>query len=309
MAKKKKPTKWQRNYENVVRAQNRAKSVIAELSAQGQDVSEYLIALVNRPLKTTRYTTKEAHTYINLVRSDVIRASAKRYARVVAKRNKNTKLPVNYYVATPYQKFQPVKNRTRYSEKIAYRVGHEHEDIAKAYFEHMKFAITKPNADIARNLWRTFKILNVKGTNKLRLNKMDKFLDGINEEDFINAYVSVMNGADTMAINNIKALQNAFYGMGRSSLEAYQASTEIQFEQSKITFGKNHGWDREDVDKLYNFFKNSKAWTSFQKLFKDSNQFEDLFDEISDTNLSIQQIDRILMSNTIIDKVLANMRG
>lgn len=307
MAKKKKPTKWQRNYENVVRAQNRAKSVIAELTAQGQNVSEYLVALVNRPLKTTRYTTKESRNYINLVRSDVIRASAKRQAKIEAKRQAKT--PTNYYIATPYQKYQPVKNRTRYQEKIAYRSGHEYEDIAKAYFEHMKYAITKPTSDLARNLWRTFKTLNVKGDNKLRIADMDKFLEGIQEEDFINAYVSVMSGTDAMRKNDLKALQNAFYGMGRSSLEAYQAASEIQFEQSKITFGKNHGWNREDVDKLYNFFKNSKAWRDFQKLFKDSDQFEELFDEISNSSLSIQQIDRILMGHNNVDDVLAEMRG
>ena len=158
MAKKNK-TKWQRNYENVVRAQNRAKSIIAELTAQGQDVSEYLIALVNKPLKTSRYTSKEARNYINLVRSDVIRASAKREA----KRQSKAKAQVNYYMATPYQKYQPVKNRTRYQEKIAYSPSTMHEDIAKAYFEHIKYSITKPTADLARNIWRTFKTLNIKG--------------------------------------------------------------------------------------------------------------------------------------------------
>lgn len=304
MAKKNK-TKWQRNYENVVRAQNRAKSIIAELTAQGQDVSEHLIALVNKPLRTTRYTSKEARNYINLVRSDVIRASAKREA----KRQAKAKAQVNYYMATPYQKHQPVKNRTRFQEKIAYSPSTMHEDIAKAYFEHMKYAITKPTADLARNIWRTFKTLNIKGKNKLKIAEMDKFLEGIQEEDFINAYVSVMKGTDTMRKNDLKALQNAFYGMGRSSPEAFEAAKEIQFEQSKRTFGKNHGWNNEDVDKLYNFFENSKVWKDYQKMYKDSDQFEELFDEISDTNLSIQQLDRMLMRHNNVDDVLAEMRG
>ena len=304
MAKKNK-TKWQRNYESVVRAQNRAKSIIAELTAQGQDASEYLIALVNKPLKTTRYTSKEARNYINLVRSDVIRASAKREA----KRQAKAKSQVNYYMATPYQKYQPVKNRTRFQEKIAYSPSTMHEDIAKVYFEHIKYSITKPTADLARNLWRTFKTLNIKGKNKLKIAEMDKFLEGIQEEDFINAYVSVMKGTDTMRKNDLKALQNAFYGMGRSSSEAFEAAKEIQFEQSKRTFGNNHGWNKEDVDKLYNFFKNSKVWKDYQKMYKDSDQFEELFDEISDTNLSIQQLDRILMGHNNVDDVLAEMRG
>lgn len=304
MAKKNK-TKWQRNYENVVRAQNRAKSIIAELNAQGQDVSEYLIALVNKPLKTSRYTSKEARNYINLVRSDVIRASAKREA----KRQAKAKSQVNYYMATPYQKYQPVKNRTRFQEKIAYSHSTMHEDIAKAYFEHIKYSITKPTADLARNIWRTFKTLNIKGKNKLKISEMDKFLEGIQEEDFINAYVRVMKGTDTMRKNDLKALQNAFYGMGRSSSEAFEAAKEIQFEQSKRTFGKNHGWNKEDVDKLYNFFNNSKVWKDYQKMYKDSDQFEELFDEISDTSLSIQQLDRILMSHNNVDDVLNEMRG
>ena len=303
MAKKK--TKWQRNYENVVRAQNRAKSIIAELTAQGQDVSEYLIALVNKPLKTSRYTSKEARNYINLVRSDVIRASAKRET----KRQAKAKSQLNYYMTTPYQKYQPVKNRTRFHEKIAYSSSTMHEDIAKAYFEHIKYSITKPTADLARNIWRTFKTLNIKGKNKLKIAEMDKFLEGIQEEDFINAYVSVMKGTDTMRKNDLKALQNAFYGMGRSSSEAFEAAKEIQFEQSKRTFGNNHGWNKEDVDKLYNFFKNSKVWKDYQKMYKDSDQFEELFDEISDTSLSIQQLDRILMSYNNVDDVLTEVRG
>lgn len=302
-----KRNKWQRNYENVVRAQNRAKTLIAELNAQGQSVSEYLVELVNRPLKTTRYTSTEARKYINLVRSDVIRASAKRQAKIEAKRRAKT--PKSYYTAIPYQEHQAVKNRVRYQEKIAYNPATQHEDIARAYFEHMKYAISNPTSDLARNIWRTFKVLDIKGTNKLKLANMDKFLEGIKAEDFIKAYADIMKGTDSMKKDDIRALQNAFYGMGRSSIEAYNAAIEIQFEQSKLTFGRNHGWNREDVDKLYNFFKNSKSWRMFQKLFKDSDQFEELFDEISNTELSIQQIDRILMSNNNVDDVLREMRG
>lgn len=303
MAKKK--SKWQRNYESVVRAQNRAKTLIAELDAQGQHVSEYLTDFVNKSLKRTRYTSKEAKNYINLVRSDVIRASAKREA----KRKTKAKTQVNYYVATPYQKYQLIKNRIRFNEKIPYNPNTMYEDIAKAYFEHMKYAITRPSQDLARNMWRTFKVLNIKGKNKLKIAEMDKFLEGIQEEDFINAYASVMKCTDTMKKNNLKALQNAFYGMGRSSSEAFEAAKEIQFEQSKRTFGNNHGWNKEDVDKLYNFFKNSRAWKDYQKMYKDSEQFEELFDEISDTNLSIEQLDRILMGHNNVDDVLSEMRG
>lgn len=303
MAKKK--TKWQRNYESVVRAQNRAKSIIAELNAQGQDISEYLMALVNKPLKTTRYTGKEAKNYINLVRSDVIKANAKREAKRKAKANAQA----NYYIATPYQRYRLINNRLRFKEKISYNPSTMHEDIAKAYFEHIKYSITKPTEDLARNIWRTFKTLNIKGKNKLKIAEMDKFLEGIQEEDFINAYASVMKGTDTIRKNNLKALQNAFYGMGRSSEEAFEAAQEIQFEQAKLTFGNNHGWNKEDVDKLYNFFKNSKVWKDYQKMYKDSDQFEELFDEISDTGLSIQQLDRILMRHNNVDDVLEEMRG
>ena len=114
MAKKK--TKWQRNYESVVRAQNRAKSLIAELNAQGLQVSDYLKELVNRPLKSTRYTSKEARNYINLTRSDVIRANSKRESKKLAKSNTNK----HYYTAIPYQGHQNIRNRYRYSEKIEY---------------------------------------------------------------------------------------------------------------------------------------------------------------------------------------------
>ena len=299
----KKKTKWQRNYESVVRAQNRAKSIIAELSIQGQHVSKYLMELVNKPLKTTRYSTKEARNYINLLRSDVIRANAKREAKRKVKAN----VQENYYSTTPYQKYQLIKNRVRFKEKIAYSPDTMYEDIAKAYFEHIKYSITKPSQDLARNLWRTFKTLNIKGKNKLKIAEMDKFLEGIQEEDFINSYASIMKGTDTMRKNNLKALQNAFYGMGRSSSEAFEAAKEIQFEQAKITFGKNHGWYKEDVDKLYNFFKNSKAWKDYQKIYKDSEQLEELFDEINDTGLSIEQIDRILMGHNNVDNVLKEM--
>lgn len=302
-----KKNKWQRNYESVVRAQNRAKTLIAELNAKGQNVSEYLLELVNRPLKTTRYTSSEARKYINLVRSDVIRASAKRQAKIEARRQ--AKNPVNYYTAIPYQGHQAVKNRTRFQEKIPYKPSTQHEDIARAYFEHMKYAISNPTSDLARNIWRTFKVLGIKGDNKLKIANMDKYLEGIKAKDFIKAYTEIMKGTDTMKKDDLRALQNAFYGMGRSSVEAYNAAIEIQFEQSKLTFGRNHGWSREDVDKLYNFFKNSTSWRMFQKLIKDSDQFEELFDEISNTEFSIQQIDRILMANNTVDDVLREMRG
>ena len=304
MAKKK--SKWQRNYESVVRAQNRAKSVIAELELQDQHVSVYLNNLVNKPLKRTRYTSKEARNYINLVRSDVIRADAKRQTKNEIRRQ--AKNHTNYYIATPYQAHQNIKNRVRYREKIAYNPNTMDKDIAKAYFEHMKYSIKKPSHDLARNLWRTFKILNLKGKNKLKISSMDKFLEGIQEEDFINAYVSVMQGADIMKKNNLKSLQNTFYGMGKSSKAAYDAASDINFEQAKETFGKNHKWNKEDTDKLYNFFKNSTAWRNFQKQMKDSDQFEELFDEISNSSVSIQQIDRILMSYKTIDEVLEEMR-
>lgn len=298
----KKKTKWQRNYENVVRAQNRAKTLIAELNSQGLRVSDYLMELVNKPLKTTRYTSKEAKNYINLTRSDVIRANAKREVKKISKLQANK----NYYTPIPYQAHQNIKNRIRYSEKIEYNPKTMYEDIAKAYFEHMKYAITKPSQDLARNLWRTFKTLDIKG--KIKIAQMDKFIEGINEEDFINAYVSVMQGTDAMKKNDLKALQNAFYGMGKSSKAAYDAATDINFEQAKITFGKNTDWDKENIDKLYNFFKNSTAWRDFQKILKDSDQMEELFDEISETDLSIQQIDRILMSHKTVDDVLKEIR-
>ena len=305
MAKKK--SKWQRNYESVVRAQNRAKSVIAELNAQGLQVSDYLAALVNKSLKTTRYTSKEARNYINLVRSDVIRANAKRETK---KENiRQAKNQINYYIMTPYQLHQNITNRVRYSEKIAYNMNTMNKDIAKAYFEHIKYSITKPSQDLARNLWRTFKLMNIKGKNKLKISTMDKFLDDVNEEDFINAYVSIVQGTDNIKKNELKALQNAFYGMGKSSKAAYDAASDINFEQAKKTFGKNHKWNKEDTDKLYNFFKSSKAWKDFQNNLIDSDQVKVLFYEINDTDLSIAEIDRILMKYNNVDDVLTEVRG
>ena len=305
MAKKK--SKWQRNYESVVRAQNRAKSVIAELNAQGLQVSDYLAALVNKSLKTTRYTSEEARNYINLVRSDVIRANAKRETK---KENiRQAKNQINYYIMTPYQLHQNITNRVRYSEKIAYNMNTMNKDIAKAYFEHIKYSITKPSQDLARNLWRTFKLMNIKGKNKLKISTMDKFLDDVNEEDFINAYVSIVQGTDNIKKNELKALQNAFYGMGKSSKAAYDAASDINFEQAKKTFGKNHKWNKEDTDKLYNFFKSSKAWKDFQNNLIDSDQVKVLFYEINDTDLSIAEIDRILMKYNNVDDVLTEVRG
>lgn len=303
MAKKK--TKWQRNYESVVRAQNRAKSLIAELNAQGLQVSEYLKELVNRPLKSTRYTSKEARNYINLTRSDVIRANSKRESKKLAKSNTNK----NYYTAIPYQGHQNIRNRYRYSEKIEYNPQTMYEDIAREYLKHMNYSINHASQDLARNLWRTFKIMGVKSKYKLNLKSMDKFLKGVDEGDFINAYIRVMQGNDMIKKNELKGLQNAFYGMGKSSKEAYDAATDINFEQAKITFGENNNnWNKDDVDKLYNFFKNSTAWRDFQKQMKDSDQFEELFDEISNSSLSIQQIDIILMRYKTVDEVLKEMR-
>ena len=140
------------------------------------------------------------------------------------------------------------------------------------------------------------------------MKSMDKFLKGIDKEDFINAYIGVMQGNDIIKKNEIKGLQNAFYGMGKSSKEAYDAATDINFEQAKITFGENNNWNKDDVDKLYNFFRNSTAWRDFQKQMKDSDQFEELFDEISNSSLSIQQIDTILMRYKTVDEVLKEMR-
>ena len=133
---------------------------------------------------------------------------------------------------------------------------------------------------------------------------MDKFLEGIQEEDFINSYVSIMQGNDNIKKNELKALQSAFYGMGKSSKAAYDAATDINFEQAKITFGKNHKWKKEETDKLYNFFKNSKAWRDFQNNLIDSDQIKVLLYEINNTDLSIEEIDRLLMSYKTVDEVL-----
>lgn len=298
--------KWEKNLQKVQRAQARGLKLVEELERQGFKVSQYTKELLNRPLRS-RYTEKQMKTYLGLASAQSIKSSAKSASGFKASQRVGT---IKNVTQSAYVKHQAIK-KPRFQEKIAVRLGHETEDLARAFYKQAKYAINKhPSRELDTTLWRMFKILKTEGlvskSARLRRGELQKYFNSISEKDFVNAYVSSKQS------QNLEALRNIFYMQGRSSKEAYDASRDIAFEEAKRTFASNYNLSKDKVDAIYEFFKYSKSWNDFMKMYLDSNQenFSDYVEEIAEASekKGVTEIDTILSSGKTLDEILSEIR-
>lgn len=311
MATRKKESVWEHRRKLALKAQERARKLILELQNQGYEVRSTLIDLVNRPLRS-RYTEKQLKTYLSLTHASAIKSAAKSASGIAASRRKGiVKVP-----QLTIQKHMNVMNVPRYQEQIDVRVGHEQEDLARAFYKHMKFTMNvHPSQDADLILWRTFKLLKQVGlmskTAKLRQGELQKYINSISEKDFVIAYVDYAERG-SQELKDLTTLRNIYYGMGRSSIQAYASYRDLAFEQAKKTFGQNFNISADRVDKIYEFFKNSKSWNDFHKNYLDSDQvdFTDAVEEIvnSADKYGLTTIDTILANANSLDDVLKKIR-
>lgn len=302
---------WEHRRKIAERAQIRARKLISELQNQGYEVRSTLVDLVNRPLRS-RYTEKQLKTYLSLTHASAIKSAAKSASGIAASRRKGIiKVP-----QLTIQKHMNIKSVPRYQEQIDVRVGREQEDLARAFYKHMKFTMNvHPSQDADLVLWRTFKLLKQIGlaskSTKLRQGELQKYINSISEKDFVRAYVDYAERG-AQELSDLSTLRKIFYGMGRSSEQAYESYRQLAFEQAKITFGKNFNLGADDVDKIYNFFSNSKSWNEFKKRLLDSEQedFGDIVEEIVDAvdEKGLATIDSILSTSTSLDEMLKKIR-
>ena len=130
-----KETVWEHRRKLAERAQVRAINLILDLQQQGYEVRSTLIDLVNRPLRS-RYTEKQLKTYLSLTNASAIKSAAKSASGITASRRKGiVRVP-----QLTIQKHINIRNVPRYQEQIDVRVGREQEDLARAFYKHMKFS-------------------------------------------------------------------------------------------------------------------------------------------------------------------------
>ena len=102
-------------------------------------------------------------------------------------------------------------------------------------------------------------------------------------------------------------MRHIFYAMGRGSEQAYENYRDIAFEQAKMTFGNDINrtdWTVKEIDKLYDFFKNSTVWAEFKKSYFDSDQTNanDQLRQIANSKKSISEIDEQMLKVSEIDE-------
>jgi len=264
---KKKISKWQKNLEEVKRAQKRAQSLIFDLQYQGYQISKGQYDLVFRPLKS-RYTEAEAKKYIGLVSAQRIKSYA-----------------TNVYGMKASQRVAKIKQREfalgrdvkapRFRETVTVRRGHEYEDIGKAFYKHMLYAMENhPRLDLDKMIYDVFRIMKNEGyqltKERMRHGRMLKYLQSINEDEFVKAYATLMKNQN----DDIEAIRNLIYSTGRTSKEAYESRKNINYIRAKKIFGEyaGDGFTEDDADFIFDFFKNSRAWNAFKKKYLDSDQ-------------------------------------
>lgn len=284
--KTRKLTKWDKNRLKVEKAQQRAQKLYFELTYEGYEVRSSLKELIFKPLKQTRFTSKQVDTYLSLVSTRAIKSAARKNGVKAssrkAKAQKNN--DIVYKVQRPvlqnleYQKSQ-------YREVIPVRSGHENEDLARALYNNIKWAMSEhPRGFIDAALYRLFSDLEKVGLkSKVFLTQKNtaEYINSLNVDDFVKAYLKYQSRGKEEA-KELSDISDRFYESGRSSQKAYEHYRDSSFEKAKQTFMDNHNeFTKEEVDKLYDFFKNSVAWSHYQKIWMDSDNV-DTFNEIID---------------------------
>lgn len=302
--------KWERNYNTVKKAQERAKNLIEDLTEDGYIVRSSLIEFVERPLKS-RYTEKQVKTYLGLTNKLRIKSAAISELTDIKASQRNIKeVNVGSFVGHADVEIP------RYQQKIHVRKEHEKEDLAKGYYRSMKFALSKhPNKDIDLIIWRAFHELKKVGLKsdkyKLKQGEMLKYVKSISEKDFIESYIKYVDLNKT-AESDMGKMRHIFYAMGRGSEQAYKNYRDIAFEQAKLTFGEDFNrsdWTIKEIDKLYDFFKNSTVWSNFKKSYFDSDQDDanDQLRQIANSNKSISELDDLMLKSDSLSELLNNI--
>lgn len=304
---KKKISKWEKNLEKVKRAQKRAQSLIFDLQYQGYQISKGQYDLVFRPLKS-RYTEAEAKKYISLVSAQRIKSYA-----------------TNVYGMKASQRVAKLKQREfaqgrdvkapRFRETIAVRRGHEYEDVGRAFYKHMLYAMENyPRLSIDKMIYDVFRIMKNEGyqltKERMRHGRMLKYLQSINEDEFVKAYSTLMENQN----EDIEAIRQLIYSTGRTSQEAYESRKKINYIRVKKIFGEyaGDGFTEDDADFIFDFFKNSRAWNVFKKKYLDSDQpnYWEIAKECAEaaSEYGINVVDGILSNAQGVEDALNKLR-
>lgn len=304
---KKKKTKWVKNLEKVQRAQKRAQALIFDLQYQGYKVSKGQYDLVFRPLKS-RYTESEVKKYLGLVSAQRIKSYA-----------------TNVYGMKASQRVAKIKQREfaegrdvkapRYREIISVRRGHEFEDVGKAFFESMLYAMENhPRTSVDKMIYDVFRIMKNEGIiltkDRMRQGRMLKYLQSIDVNDFVDAYSRLMSQGN----DDIEVIRQLIYATGRTSKEAYEGRKKINYIRAKKIFGEyaGDGFTEDDADFIFDFFKNSRAWNTFKKRYLDSDQpnYWEIAKECAEAagEYGINVVDSILSNAQGVEDALNKLR-
>lgn len=286
-------TTWDRNLENVKRAQLRAKTHIASLEQQGLVVEKTLKDLAYRPLRK-RYTAKQARDYKNLLQK----------ARIVSRARKPFQMP-------SFQGAQNVSMVGRYQEVVYARPQHIAEDLANALYKSFSYSLSKKTIGksqaMASSISKILRIdLNLKGKKKYRgYKRIDKFFNEISKKDFVKAFESAYNADPQQLLSSMRT----YYSFGLSSPAAKADRKRILTESSKLVFTDNHNLTQEQADALYDYFEHSTVWAKFRNEFNPSDD-EKISDKIRDmgdalnNGLSVSDLDDLILKHCDIKEAL-----
>ena len=313
--KTRKLTKWDKNRLKVEKAQQRAQKLYFELTYEGYEIRSTLKELIFKPLKRTRFTSKQVNTYLSLVSTRAIKSAARKNGVKASSRKAKAQKSddIVYKVQRPIlQNLEYQKSQFR--EVIPVRRGHENEDLARALYNNIKWAMSEhPRGFIDATLFRLFSDLEKEGLkSKVFLTQKNtaEYINSLNVEDFVKAYLKYQSRGDAEA-KELSDISDRFYESGRSSEKAYEHYRDSSFEKAKQTFMDNHSeFTKEEIDKLYDFFKNSVAWSHYQKIWMDSDNvdtFKEIIDAV-DRKGNVAADARLLLKDDEIYKMILKSR-
>ena len=315
MKKQRKLTKWDKNRLKVEKAQQRAQKLYFELTYEGYEIRSSLKELIFKPLKRTRFTSKQVDTYLSLVSTRAIKSAARKNGVKASSRKAKAQKNDNIIYKVQRPVLQNLEyQKSQYREVIPVRKGHENEDLAKAFFNNIKWAMSEhPRGFIDASLYRLFSDLEKEGLKSkvfLTQKNTSEYINSLDVEDFVKAYLKYQARGDSEA-KELSDIADRFYESGRSSEKAYEHYRDSSFEKAKQTFMDNHSeFTKEEVDKLYDFFKNSVAWSHYQKIWQDSDNvdtFKEIIDAV-DRKGNVAADARLLLKDDDIYKMILKSR-
>lgn len=286
-------TTWERNLENVKRAQLRAKTQIASLEQQGLVVENTLKDLAYRPLKQ-RYTTKQARDYINLLQKRRIESRAR--------------IP---FQMPPFIGAQNVSTIGRYQEVIYARPQHIAEDLANSVYKALSYSLSKKTKGksqaMASAISRILRSeLMLKSKEKYTGSKnIDKYFKGIKKDDFIKSFIKSYASDPQSLMSSIRT----YYAFGLSSPSAKYERGRILTESAKQIFASNNSLSPEQAESLYDYFRRSTIWSKFRTRYLPSDDIaiEDNLQDMSNaliSGLDTATLDNLLMKHGDIGKAV-----